>query len=59
MTTTNVSPMCPRCRVPVVRFHHAKPTEAQTGRNYFECPSCFVISSTPISYVIERTPEFP
>ena len=46
------APMCPNCKVLTVRFCEKKACAAQTGRNHFECPSCFDICSEPVSYVI-------
>jgi hypothetical protein len=51
-----LAPMCLRCKVQTVPFHEMKATDARQARSYFECPSCFEISSEPFSYVIEHIP---
>ena len=45
-------PICANCKVQTAPFHEMKATDVRRGRSYFECPSCFNISSEPIAYVI-------
>jgi uncharacterized C2H2 Zn-finger protein len=42
--------MCTNCKVLTVHFHAVAATTTRPGRAYFECPSCFAISSEPASY---------
>jgi hypothetical protein len=47
------SPMCLRCKLPMVFLHQTKATDVRPNRNVFECRSCFVIVSEPIGYVLK------
>ena len=50
------APICLRCKVQTFLFHETKATDARQARSYFECPSCFEITSEPFSYVVEHIP---
>jgi hypothetical protein len=54
-----LTPTCPSCKVRLVRLHDAAATDTRSGRTYFECPSCFAISSEPLTYVFERAAPSP
>ncbi len=47
------SPMCLRCKLPMVFLHQIKAADVRQNRNIFECRSCFVIVSKPIGYVLK------